>query len=76
MVSNSSLDASSLLGTRTRTLPKWAFGIFVFLGLLAVAYLGLPSLLHALGLHPSYDMPVYNLEGKRALVITTSHGTL
>ena len=39
-------------------------------------WLGLPVLLHAIGLHPSYDMPAYSLEGKRALVITTSHDTL
>ena len=41
-----------------------------------VIWLGLPVLLHAIGLHPSYDMPAYNLKGKRALVITTSHDTL
>lgn len=41
-----------------------------------VIWLGLPVLLHGLGLHPSYDMPAYHLKGKRALVITTSHGVL
>jgi len=41
-----------------------------------ILWLGLPRLLHAIGLHPSYDMPSYNLRGKRALVITTSHDTL
>lgn len=41
-----------------------------------IVWLGLPKLLHAMGLHPSYDMPSYNLKGKRALVITTSHDTL
>lgn len=41
-----------------------------------IIWLGLPRLLHAIGLHPSYQMPKYELTGKRALVITTSHGTL
>lgn len=42
----------------------------------AAVYLGLPRLLHAIGLHPDYDIPPYDLKGKRALVITTSHDTL
>ncbi|MBE1286635.1 MAG: type 1 glutamine amidotransferase domain-containing protein [Alteromonadaceae bacterium] len=41
-----------------------------------VIWLGLPWLLHTIGLHPSYDIPNYDLKGKRALVITTSHDTL
>jgi putative intracellular protease/amidase len=44
--------------------------------LIAAVYLGLPRLLHAIGLHPDYDIPPYDLKGKRALVITTSHDTL
>lgn len=44
--------------------------------LVLILWLGLPKLLHVIGLHPSYNMPRYNLRGKRALVITTSHGTL
>ena len=38
--------------------------------------LSLPSILQALGLHPEYHGPTYQLPGKRALVITTSHGVL
>lgn len=41
-----------------------------------IVWLGLPLLLHTIGLHPSYDIPNYDLKGKRALVITTSHDTL
>ena len=36
----------------------------------------LPSILHSLGLHPDYDGKQYNLEGKKALIVTTSHGVL
>jgi putative intracellular protease/amidase len=51
--------------------------LLVVLAIVALlVYLGLPVLLHALGLHPSYDMPTFDLKGKRALVITTSHDTL
>lgn len=41
-----------------------------------VFWLGLPILLHSIGLHPRYDIPDFSLEGKRALVITTSHNKL
>ena len=43
---------------------------------IVATYLGLPPALHAVGLHPSYDIPPFDLKGKRALVITTSHPTL
>ena len=39
-------------------------------------WLGLPRTLRVLGLHPHYSGPTYNLPGKRALVITTSHAVL
>ena len=38
--------------------------------------LSLPTLLNSLGFHPSYDGETYDLKGKRALVVTTSHGVL
>ncbi len=38
--------------------------------------LSLPAILHQLGLHPTYEGEKYDLAGKRALVITTSHGIL
>lgn len=37
----------------------------------------LPNILHQAGLHPDYkDSKEYNLDGKRALIITTSHSVL
>ena len=53
-------------------------GIFVgILTLAAVAFAAaLPLILQANGLHPDYDGPSYKLPGKRALIVTTSHGTL
>ena len=45
------------------------------LGVVAFAF-ALPTLLHANGLHPDYEGPSYQLPGKRALIITTSHGVL
>ena len=38
--------------------------------------LALPSILHTAGLHPEYEGPTTHLPGKRALIITTSHGVL
>jgi len=36
----------------------------------------LPSILRWMGLHPHYERAKYNLKGKSALIITTSHDTL
>ncbi len=58
---------------KTRTIVRGLLGIA---GLGAVTYVGLPKLLNRLGLHPHYAGRRYNLVGKRALVITTSHDTL
>lgn len=38
--------------------------------------LALPTIVHGLGLHPTYEGETYDLSEKRALVITTSHGVL
>lgn len=38
--------------------------------------LSLPTIVHGLGLHPTYEGETYDLSGKRAIVITTSHGVL
>ena len=57
----------------TNTLTK----ILKWTVLFAIVFaLSLPSILQALGLHPEYHGPTYQLPGKRALVITTSHGVL
>lgn len=49
-------------------------GVLVFA---AVAVrLGLPRLLNGLGFHRHYDLPKMQLDGRRALVVTTSRATL
>jgi putative intracellular protease/amidase len=44
--------------------------------LIALLLIFLPSILHSLGLHPEYDGEQYDLKGKKALIVTTSHGVL
>ncbi len=48
----------------------------VLLALIGVLLLSLPTILHKAGLHPEYNGPTAELPGKRALIITTSHGVL
>lgn len=48
-----------------------AFGVFIVL-----FFIFLPAILHSLGLHPEYDGKQYDLKGKKALIVTTSHGVL
>jgi putative intracellular protease/amidase len=36
----------------------------------------LPAILHSLGLHPEYVGEEYDLTGRKALIVTTSHGIL
>ena len=50
--------------------------ITVVLAAISLIYWGLPKALNTFGLHPHYDMPAYDLSGKRALIVTTSHGVL
>jgi len=38
--------------------------------------LALPTIVHRLGMHPTYEGETYELPGKRALIVTTSHGVL
>ncbi len=47
------------------------------IALLAVVVLALPTIMHSLGLHPEYTGETHQLPaGKRALIVTTSHGVL
>ena len=48
----------------------------VLLALVGLLLLSLPTILHKAGLHPEYNGPTAELPGKRALIITTSHGVL
>ena len=51
--------------------------ILIAVAVLAVLiYFGLPRVLQAFGLHGHYEIPPYRIEGKRALIITTSQSTL
>ena len=43
---------------------------------LLLLFVSLPTILHSFGLHPSYEGETHQLPGKRALIITTSHGVL
>ncbi|MEE4659646.1 MAG: type 1 glutamine amidotransferase domain-containing protein, partial [Halieaceae bacterium] len=49
---------------------------FGLLALIGVLVLSLPTLISWAGVHPAYHGPSYKLPGKRALIITTSHGVL
>ncbi len=53
---------------------KYALAVVMVLG--ATVYFGLPPALRAMGLHQHYEIPQFNLAGKRALVVTTSHDKL
>jgi len=48
----------------------------VVIAVVATIIISLPALLQAAGLHPHYAGASYQLSGKRALIVTTSHGTL
>lgn len=50
--------------------------IGIVIGLLSVVLLMLPRILNLLGLHPYYNSEKYNLEGEKALIITTSNDSL
>ena len=56
---------------------KWVKILGVAVAVLAaVVYFGLPRALTVMGLNPQYDMPEFDLAGKRALIITTSQASL
>lgn len=55
---------------------KMIYAIAAILVSVVLIAIFLPSILHSLGLHPEYDGKQYNLGGKKALIVTTSHGVL
>jgi putative intracellular protease/amidase len=57
-----------------RKIWLWIVLVIVILGL--ALWLGLPIGLRAMGLHPHYTGPKYQLPGGKALIITTSHDRL
>ena len=52
----------------------WLISIVCVLSIGFVAFL--PMIVSKLGLHPSYDADIPNLDGKKALIIATNHSTL
>jgi len=46
------------------------------IGVVIIIALALPSILHKRGLHPDYEGETFDLSGKKALIVTTSHGVL
>lgn len=60
-----------------RNLPhKLLHGLAGLLLVGGILILALPTIMHKAGMHPEYQGPEFELPGKRALIITTSHGVL
>ncbi|MBI9043607.1 MAG: type 1 glutamine amidotransferase domain-containing protein [Anaerolineaceae bacterium] len=58
-------------------MKKITFISAAILVLTIIIYIGLPSLIQRIGIHPEYeDKTTFQLQGKKALVITTSHDKL
>jgi len=50
--------------------------IVAIVAVLIIIAIALPSILKSFGFHPDYEGQEFNLEGKKALIVTTSHGVL
>lgn len=48
----------------------------IFAVLAVLLAISLPKLLDLMGFHPDYERVAYDLTGKKALIVTTSHGVL
>ncbi|MEL7223033.1 MAG: type 1 glutamine amidotransferase domain-containing protein [Bacteroidota bacterium] len=55
---------------------KWIYAIVSIIGVGILFLLFLPSILQSLGFHPDYEGQIFDLKGKKALIVTTSHGVL
>lgn len=55
---------------------NWIIYATVALVAFAAVYFLLPRLLQALGIHRHYTVPAFDLKGRRALIVCTSHDTL
>ncbi|MGB2154540.1 MAG: type 1 glutamine amidotransferase domain-containing protein [Porticoccaceae bacterium] len=62
------------MSSRITGILKWVAAAAI--ALVVLLALSLPSILKGFGLHPEYHGETYQLPGKRALVITTSHAVL
>lgn len=56
-------------------LNKIALNVLVIASL-TIGLSGCKSILESRGLNPDFDGDIFNLEGKKALIVTTSHGVL
>ena len=54
----------------------WIYIVSGFVAILLVVAIALPSILKSFGFHPDYDGEEFDLNGKKALIVTTSHGVL
>ena len=54
----------------------WIYIVSGFVAILLVAAIALPSILKSFGFHPDYEGEEFDLKGKQALIVTTSHGVL
>ena len=50
--------------------------LFALTSLVVITIILMPFILKSLGLHPNYEGRSFKLEGKKALIISTSHGVL
>lgn len=57
-------------------MKKLVYGLVGLVAVIGTIALALPTIIHKAGLHPDYHGPTFELPGKRALIITTSHGVL
>jgi len=55
---------------------KISYAVGILAVTVIVSLLSAPAIVKSLGLHPDFDSKQYNFEGKRALIVTTSHGVL
>lgn len=56
------------------SLPLYVLGSILILFLIIA--ISLPAIVQALGFHPKFKGKKYDLRGKKALIVTTSHGVL
>ena len=59
---------------RNKRRLKYILGSLV--AVVLIVALALPSILKSFGFHPDFAGEVFDLSGKKALIVTTSHGTL
>lgn len=59
-----------------RISSKWVYVVGGIIALVLVLIIFSPAILKTLGFHPDYDGELFDLNGKTALIVTTSHDVL